>query len=170
MNDPRTKHRQRIVAALATVALLTTVPRLLAAGKAEPAIPLTDHGKELLAKYAELLKAAQAEVTRSLPVVSEQRKIALQQARAALKKGEAEASSAQEPLAKVKEGEALVAHAKGKWIGGAEKGIAEAAAARKNATTDAQRAAAQQDLAKWQANKEEGLEALKQRQEALDKA
>ena len=61
-------------------------------------------------------------------------------------------------------------HAKGKWIGGAEKGIAEAEAALKKATTDAEREAAKKDLAKWQANKEDGLKALKERQEAYDKA
>lgn len=68
MTDQRTKHRKRIVAFLATMALLTTAPSLLAAGKAAPATPLTDHGTELFARYSELLKASQAEVTRSLPV------------------------------------------------------------------------------------------------------
>jgi hypothetical protein len=63
-----------------------------------------------------------------------------------------------------------VDHAKGKWIGGAEKGIAAAEAALKKATTEAEREAARKDLAKWQANKQDGLEALKERQAALDKA
>ena len=67
-------------------------------------------------------------------------------------------------------GKALVEHAKGKWIGGAEKGIAQAEAALKKATTDAERDAAKKDLAKWQANKEDGLKALKERQDAYDKA
>ena len=61
-------------------------------------------------------------------------------------------------------------HAKGKWIGGAEKGIAQAEAALKKAATDAEREAAKKDLAKWQANKEDGIKALKERQEALDNA
>ena len=64
----------------------------------------------------------------------------------------------------------MVDHAKGKWIGGAEKGIAQAEAALKKATTEAEREAAKKELAKWQANKEDGIKALKERQEALDKA
>ena len=61
-------------------------------------------------------------------------------------------------------------HAKGKWIGGAEKGIAQAEAALKKATTETEREAAKKELAKWQANKEDGIKALKERQEAVDKA
>ncbi len=51
-----------------------------------------------------------------------------------------------------------------------EKGIAKAKAMLKKATTDAEREAAQKELAKWQANKEDGIKALKERQKALDKA
>lgn len=59
---------------------------------------------------------------------------------------------------------ALVAHAKGKWIGGAEKGIAEAKEQLKNADGAAARKAAKEALAKWEKNKEEGLVALEERQ------
>ncbi len=52
---------------------------------------------------------------------------------------------------------ALVGHAKGKWIGGADKGIAAAQAKLKKATTDAEREAAQEELAKWQKNREDGV-------------
>ena len=67
-------------------------------------------------------------------------------------------------------GKALIEHAKGKWIGGAEKGIAQSQAALKMATTDAQRDAANKDLAKWEKNKEEGVNALNESQAAYDKA
>jgi hypothetical protein len=112
----------------------------------------------------------QADIAKALPVIDEQNKTALQKAREATKVAEAAANAAQQSLGKVQEAKALVDHAKGKWIGGAEKGIAQAETAPKKATTEAQREAAQKDLAKWQANKEDGIKALKERQEALDKA
>ena len=95
---------------------------------------------------------------------------AVQDAREAVKKAQAEADAAQKELGKINGAKALVDHAKGKWIGGAEKGIAQAEAALKKATTAAEREAAKKDLAKWQANKEDGLKALKERQAAYDKA
>ena len=144
----------------------------VSAAKAKPAAetPLAGSGQKLLGKYSDQLKALQAEITKALPVVAEQKKAALQKARVALTKAEADANSTQEPLAKVKGAQGLVEHAKGKWIGGAEKGIAQAQAALKKATTDAQREAAKKDLAKWEANKQDGLKALQERQAALDKA
>ena len=81
-----------------------------------------------------------------------------------------DANAAQQPLEKIEGAKALVGHAKGKWLGGAEQGIAAAAAALKKATTDAEREAAQKELAKWQADKEAGLKALAERQAALDAA
>lgn len=141
-----------------------------APNKAEPTAQLSATGKQLEAKYASTLASLKSEIAKALPNVSEQKRSALKQAQEDLKKAEANAASTQEPMAKVREGEALVAHAKGKWIGGAEKGIAEAEAALKKATTDAQRDAAKKDLAKWQANKADGLKALEERQAALDKA
>ena len=112
----------------------------------------------------------QAEITKALPAVAEQKKAALQTAREAVKKARQRRTRRSNPWARFKRQKALVDHAKGKWIGGAEKGIAEAEAALKKATTEAEREAAKKDLAKWQANKEDGLKALKERQEALDKA
>lgn len=131
---------------------------------------LTEVGNKLLAKYTEQLKALQSELATILPKIDEHEKSAIQKARSAVKKADAEADAAQKSAGKIQEAKALVEHAKGKWIGGAEKGIAQAEAARKVATTDAQREAAARDLAKWQANKEDGLKALKERQEALEKA
>ncbi|MCX7050259.1 MAG: hypothetical protein NTX50_32840 [Candidatus Sumerlaeota bacterium] len=141
-----------------------------AAPKAAPEIPLTDAGNKLLAKYADMLKALQAEIGKAAPNVNEQNKTALQKARDAVKAAEAEANAAQQSLSKIQGAKGLVDHAKGKWIGGAEKGIAQAEAALKKATTEAEREAAKKDLAKWQANKQDGIKALKERQEALDKA
>lgn len=138
--------------------------------KAEPGIQLTEAGRQLESKYAAERTALRAEIAKALPAVAEQKKAALQSAREAVKKATAEASAAQQSLEKIQTARALVDHAKGKWIGGAEKGIAAAEAALKKATTAAECEAAQKDLATWQANKQDGLKALEERQEALDKA
>ena len=95
---------------------------------------------------------------------------ALEKARAATKAAQKEADDVAKAHGAINTAKALVEHAKGKWLGGAAKGIAAAEAALAKATTDAQREAANKDLAKWQADKEAGLKALKERQEALDKA
>jgi len=126
--------------------------------------------QKLLAQYTDMLMGLQAEITKALPAVPEQKKAAFQTAREAVKKARADVNAAQQPLDKIEGAEALVGHAKGKWLGGAAKGIAEAEAALKKATTEAEREAAQKELAKWQADKEAGLKALAERQAALDAA
>ena len=132
--------------------------------------PLREAGQKIEAGYAGQLKTLQAEIARELPKLDEQQAVALQKARDAVKAAQAAGTAAQQPLDKIAGAKALVEHAKGKWIGGAEKGIAAAEAALKKAATDAERETAKKELAKWQANKEDGLKALKERQEALDKA
>ena len=99
-------------------------PASAAPKKAEPGIQLTEAGKQLEARYAATFTALQAEITKALPSVSEQKKAALQKARDAVKAAEAEANAAQQSLSKIQGAKGLVDHAKGKWIGGAEKGIA----------------------------------------------
>ncbi len=149
-----------------------TLGSSLASGatKAEAKAPLTQAGEKLLARYAEQLTALRAEITKTLPVVDEQKKAAYLKAREAAKAAEAEVIAAQAGLDRTNTARALVDHAKGKWIGGAEKGIAQAQEMLKKATTDAEREAAKKELAKWQANKEDGIKALKERQAAFDKA
>jgi hypothetical protein len=88
---------------------------------------------------------------------------AFEQATEAAKQALDQANAAQAELGKIGGGKALIDHAKNKWIGGAEKGIAEAKEALGKATTDADREAANKKLAEWQANKEEGVKALKER-------
>ncbi len=132
--------------------------------------PLSEAGQMLEASYTGQLKTLQAEIASELPKFDEQQVAAFLKAREAVKAAQSAVTAAQQPLNKIAGTKALVEHAKGKWIGGAEKGIAAAEAALKKATTDAERETAKQDLAKWQANKEDGRKALKERQEALDKA
>jgi hypothetical protein len=131
---------------------------------------LTAIGEKLQAHYATKLTNLRAEIATSVPSVNEQQKAAYLEARKAEKAAEAKVNAALQRLEKVGEAEALVGHAKGKWLGGAEKGIAAAAAALKKETTDPEREAAKKELARWQADKEAGLKALQERQDALDKA
>jgi hypothetical protein len=132
--------------------------------------PLTESGQKLAAKYADILKSLQAEIQLALPIVDEQSKSTFLKAREAVRQATKEANAAQQSEGKIQTAKALVEHARGKWIGGADKGIAQAEAALKKAATDAEREAAKKDLEKWKANKEDGLKALKERQEAYDKA
>lgn len=161
--------------ALALSFLLALMPAGVSPASAAPPrqkveAPLTVEGGRLEAKFEDQLKALRTEIERALPKIDERKRTALQKAGEAIKVAEAEAKAAQAELTKIQGAKGLVDHAKGKWIGGAEKGIAQAEAALKKAATDAEREAAKKDLAKWQADKEAGLKALKERQEALDKA
>ena len=159
-----------VIACLLAVMPASVATVSAAAPKAAPEIPLTAAGNTLEKKYAEQLKALQAEIGKALPKSGDARKAALVKAGEAVREAEAAANAAQQSAGKIQAAKGLVDHAKGKWIGGAEKGIAQANAALKKATTEAEREAAKNDLAKWQANKDDGIKALKERQEALDKA
>lgn len=64
----------------------------------------------------------------------------------------------------------LVWHARNKWIGGAETKMAEARQRLSEATTEEETEAAENELLKWNENKEQGISALKERQAALDEA
>jgi len=134
------------------------------------AVSLTPEGQKLQSEYAGKLAALQAEIKKALPEIPEQTKAACVKARAELQKATEAMQKAQQPANDIRSAQGLVEHAKGKWIKGAEKGIAQAQAALKKSTTDAEREAAKKELAKWEANKQDGLNALKERQAALDKA
>lgn len=142
---------------------------LLAADKPQSRA-LTSRGETLQARYEAMLSSLREEIVQALPKVSEEKQAALEKASEEVRKAAAELQAAQQPLDKIQSAQALVEHAKGKWIGGARKGIAAAEEALRQAKTDAEREAAQTELAKWQANLEEGLKALTERQAALDAA
>jgi hypothetical protein len=131
--------------------------------------PLTAEGEKLRAEYTQMLSTLQEEIKKAIPEINDARKTAFAQARENAAKVTAQAEAAQAELGKIGGAKGMIDHAKGKWIGGAEKGIATATAALKNATTPEAKAAAEKDLASWQANKEEGLKALKERTEAYEK-
>ena len=118
--------RKKIILLIAFVAMLISIPDAEAArgGKQAQPAPLTQTGEALLADYTEQLNSLKTQIKEALPNISEQRKSVYLKAREVEKTAEAELETARKNLGKVKTAQALVAHAKGKWIGGADKGIA----------------------------------------------
>ncbi|MFM2197046.1 MAG: hypothetical protein RLZZ505_478 [Verrucomicrobiota bacterium] len=121
-------------------------------------------------QYSDELGTLKTYVSRSLPLADERKSEALENAREEVLRANLLADAAAKQFGRIDTCKALVAHAKGKWIGGAEKGIATANAALAKATNAAERAAAEKDLASWEANRKEGEKALAERQAALDAA
>lgn len=164
----RTKTTAGICVAL--IAMAIGASSVWAAKETPLETPLTEAGQKLQERYTGMLTELQAEITKALPMVHEQKISAHSQARETEKAAEAAMNTAQQSLGKIATAKALVAHAMGKWIGGADKGIAEAKAKLEEATTEAERNAAREELAKWQKNREDGVNALNERQAVLDKA
>ncbi|MFU8779807.1 MAG: hypothetical protein ACNA71_02125 [Kiritimatiellia bacterium] len=135
-----------------------------------PPVPLTETGEQLLVKYTEMLQALQAEVIEAVPALDEALLADLRSADEAVQQAQAAEKSSSEPLNAIRKAEGLVGHAKNKWIGGANKGIAQAEKDLKSAKTDAERKAAEEALAKWQQTKADGEQALRERQAVLDQA
>jgi hypothetical protein len=150
--------------------MLTCLQGALGAKKQPAPAPLTEAGETLKARYAARLEALKADIQKQLPAVDEARKAAYMAAREAEKTAEQARNAAQGNLGKVHSAQGLVNHAKGKWIGGAERGIAAAKAKLEAAKTDEEREAAKKELAGWEKNKQDGLDALKERQAKLDDA
>ena len=156
---------------LVTFACLAFSLGALATTSAQPgSAPATvsENGRALEQGYARLLAELQAAIKSAIPVVDPRLVSDFQRAGDASKKAQASAKAANEAHGKIGQAKALVEHAKGKWIGGADKGIATAETALKNAKTETERKAARADLEKWKKNKEDGLAALKERQAAYD--
>ena len=132
--------------------------------------PLSTTGQKLEAEYTNRLAELRAQITKALPVVNEACRAAYAAARQAEFTAKADLAAAQKRTEELGAAQGLVAHAKGKWIGGADKGIAEAKGRLARAATAAERKAAEEELAKWQKNRADGVAALAERQAALDQA
>ena len=120
--------------------------------------------------YQQHLDAQRRAVLRQLPKVRAASKNAFVKARDAEKAAKKAMDDAQKALGEVGTCRALVAHAKGKWIGGADRGIQKANDMMAKAQSAAEKKAAKDELAKWQQNRREGEQALKERQANLDEA
>lgn len=154
------------------IALLIGTSSVWAARKPAPAPvkPLSEKGQKLEALYAKQLDALKTELTKALPKIDEAKKAEYLKAYEAEKASEAAKNAAHKAFGAINRGRGAVGHAKGKWIGGADKGIADTQAKLKVAKTDEERKTLQEQLAKWQKNREDGVAALKERQAKLDAA
>jgi len=165
--------KTKTMTAICGAMIITTIatPSIWAAGKdAAPETQLPEAAQKLEALYAGQLEALQAEISKALPAVDAQKNAAYLKTREAEGVSKAGLDEAEKRMGELTSAQGSVGHAKGKWIGGADKGIAESTEKLKKATTDAERKTAQEELAKWQKNREDGLAALKERQAVLDKA
>jgi len=129
---------------------------------------LSPAGERLLAQYTAQFNILKSQIEKALPKISEEKQAEYLKALQDEKRLEAKLKSVRLNLDEIKKGKALVAHAKGKWIGGADKGIATAKEKLSKAKTLADRELAREELEKWQLNRQEGLDALAKRQAKLD--
>ena len=137
---------------------------------APSAPPLSAAGVKLEAEYESRLAGLEGGIKQALPDVDKATQTAYAATRMAEEAAKAALATAQQRMGEIGAAQGLVAHAKGKWIDGADKGIAAAKAKLAKAMTDADRQAAEADLANWQKNRAEGEAALVERQARLDKA
>jgi hypothetical protein len=158
-----------IVATLLALAAATP-PAEAARTKTPPPVELSDSGTRLERQYAAELQSLKSRIAAALPALDERSKTAYQNARKAEVAAAVAIADAQARLDKINGAKGLVSHAQGKWIGGADKGIAEAKAKLAKARGAAEREAARNELAKWEKNREEGVAALKERTAAMQQA
>ncbi len=153
------------------IAFAFTTPMALAKrGNKAPQIQLTEVGENLEAQYSDQLKLMQSEIVKAVPALNKSKIAAYQKSRQAEIDAKLALEAAMKKQGELAKAEALVNHAKGKWIGGADKGIETAQKKIKAAKTDEERETAEKELANWQKNREEGVKALKERQAAYDEA
>jgi len=139
-----------------------------AAQETEQKPPLTPAGEKLQARYEAMLKALRAEIEKSLPKLDEGKFKAFHEAREAIKAARDKVYKLDEYRDTLGGLEWEIKSAKQR-IADAEKGIENAEAALQKATTEAERESARKDLEKWQKEKEEGLKALKEKEEEFEK-
>jgi hypothetical protein len=166
----KTKSITQGLALILATAIGTTGAWAARKNNGTPPPPLSEAGNRLEASYADEMKTLKEGITRSLPKLSDRNKNDYLKSLEAEDKAKADLQEAQDRMGEIGRAEALVKHAKGKWIGGAENGIKQAREKLAKASTDAERQAAKEELAKWEKNLKEGQDALKERQAGLDKA
>jgi hypothetical protein len=131
-------------------------------------VALSQRGQQHEAAHGRRLEALQAEIRKALPAVEPDLLAGFEQALEARRKAAVAEQAAGKALAGIDAARGLVEHAKGKWIGGAEKEIAKARLALEQADSDEKRQAASASLAHWEQNKREGEAALRERQASYD--
>ncbi|MBK9387968.1 MAG: hypothetical protein IPN34_24385 [Planctomycetes bacterium] len=121
----------------------------------------------LAARYASRLAELEREIRAALPRIEEPQRAAHARACAAERAAEERAKLAEAAMGELGKAQGLVAHARDKWIGGADRAIAEARARLASATSDAERRAGEQALAKAQLDRAAGVAALAEREATL---
>ena len=130
---------------------------------------LNSAGKKMEADYKAQIKNLKAELTRKLSSFDAADINAYEKARDAEIKARKVFETYNSGIkGGVKKAEGMVSHAKNKWIRGAEHNIRRVEKDLKKAKNTSQRKKLQAELAKWQKNKQDGLEALAERQKALE--
>ncbi|MBK1828046.1 hypothetical protein [Haloferula rosea] len=152
---------------LCAIGVLFVGSSMVAAKDEGAALPLSGKGESLAAEYGARMDELRSELADRLPDISDSKREAFFAAIDQEVAAKAALEDARKRVGEIQTAKALVAHAKGKWIGGADKGIAAAKAAMASATTDEEKKAAEADLAKWEQNRLDGLQALEERQAAL---
>ncbi|TAE74237.1 MAG: hypothetical protein EAZ65_00875 [Verrucomicrobia bacterium] len=159
--------------ALLILAALVATGTPLAIAKprdANATVELSDERRKLERSYSTELQSLRGKIADGLPVLEARDKRAYLDAVRAGKAAESAIGEAQSRLDRIKGAKGLVDHAKGKWIGGADRGIATAKARLAKAATDAERKAARDEVDQWEKNRAEGVAALKERSAALEQA
>lgn len=133
----------------------------------EPTISLSEKGEALKLKFEKTLETLKVGLVKELPQIDENRRKSYFIARTNEVEAESMLKSAQKEHGKIKRAQGLVGHAKNHWIGKAEKGIKAAGEKISQAKSAEEKRAAEDDLAKWEKSKKEGLQALKERESGL---
>ncbi len=170
-HHPAASPAMRTLSPLLAMALVITalLSRSFAA-KGDEAISLTAQGKSLASEYETKRVSLKNKTLKRLPSIDPNKQAAFIGARQAEVQAAAKLNQAQQAMGEIQTAEALVAHAKGKWIGGANRGIKAAQEMLKNASTPTERATAKKELETWQQNLKDGEHALKERQAKLEQA
>jgi len=163
----RTKAMTGICGALTAIAIGASSVWAVRLEAAET--PLTEFGQKLLERYTGMLTELQAEISKAVPAVGEQKKAAYLKAREVEQAAVGKVKTAQQRLNKAQTAQALVDHA-WEWIGSDEKNIATAQAKLEQTIKETEHNAARQELIRWQEHRDAGIRALRGRQEALVKA
>lgn len=139
------------------------------ARKAPPLPELTQDGEQLKERYADMHAKLAEELKGAVPEVAKSRQAAYDKALEAEVKAKSDLEAAQKELGKISGAAGLVGHAKNHWIKKADAGIKASQQKIKNAKTPAEREAAEKELANWKQNRQDGVDALKERQANYDK-
>jgi hypothetical protein len=120
--------------------------------------------------FAGQLEQLKAELTKAIPEIAPEARAKYARALQALAQAKTALADARAGREQVSKAKGLVDHARNNWLGGAEKGIAEARVKLQQAQTPAEKQAAEAELAKWEQDRIAGQAALKERLALLEQA